>query len=395
MPTDITLTFDPKMFLKAFNQIGESVDTLNTRIEGFSKNTDKQLTKQNKKIFGLSRGFIALGATVGLLAGAIKGIPEIGQSFQIAGDILQRNLLWPLRQALIPVLQDFLNWARENRKAFVKFGQVLANAFEIVKAVVGTVIDVLKSLFETVTSAITNTFGAATRSITDLANLALVKIYAEFTFIKAALAPFAEFVKNLFQRVIEAGLAFAKGFLQGASGVLEYIKELGTELNKLIGSGNILRTVFGFLGKVIGGTFKAAIAAVTFTVKGLNDVIATFSGLTSILLAKTPEEKKQAQNRLNQLRERRATEAVKAQKDLLPKGLLDRRNVTQADLDEFGVPGITAPAVTPAGGRTTNNNVTNNNQDIVINVNGAKSPRDTANTIKDGLENARVRSGGQ
>lgn len=366
---EIELTFNAESVTKAFGQLLNSIDTLENRMTGMSKET-----KKSTKMMDLN--FMGIAKRVGFLAGSIFGVqkllagmPEVGRTFNIVGDILSRNLLWPLRQEIIPLLQRLLDWARENRAGMVRFGNVLANIFRGIKNIVSGVIDVLRNLWTRLSSSIERVFGVTIRRMSDLANIAIFKLSAIFQFILISFEPVADFIGKTFEVLLGYVKNFTDGFAEGfgnlgpiISGFIEQISRLGRVFDRIIGKGGVLNGVFKTLGRVLGTVVKSTLKGVLFLFEKMVD------GIEALI---------EGFNKINTLRKNYMQEAqVSRQQSSLPNNVVQFRPSTSTS--------------------RVNNNQSNT---FNITVNESKNAKDTgeaiATSVRDKINMNRIRAGVQ
>jgi len=251
--------FDVSPFVNGIKQITKGVGAL--------KNNAANMAKS------VSKGIINATAKIGLLAGAFKAVkfainemPEIGQTFQIAKNIITKNLLFPLRKAVFPLLQKFLNWVRDNRAMFVRWGQTLANIFQTVVKWVGEVISIGKRMFDTFLGFVNRVFGSNIKSLQDLLNVLSFKMAVVFELLKSLVAPATE-ILNVIADIVGTALAgafktvsaFVSGFITGLGdirglidGVLATVQSLVNALTQVTSKGNSLSTIFNTIGETLG-----------------------------------------------------------------------------------------------------------------------------------------------
>lgn len=112
-----------------------------------------------------------------------QNIPEIGQTFKVAGDIMAKNLLWPLRLQLIPLLQKLLTWTKDHRADFLKYGVVISNAFKAI--MVG--VNMAASLLKTFAKSFAEAFNI--KNLSDFVNIVSLKLALIFGILRAQLEP--------------------------------------------------------------------------------------------------------------------------------------------------------------------------------------------------------------
>ncbi len=191
--TDVAFTFDPQPILKG-------VDKIQNKMSGMASGFAKGASRMSKSI---SKGIMSAALKIGTLFLAFKGVqgilrkmPEVGQAFGIAKDIFLKNLLWPLRKEIMPLLQKMLNWVRDHRTLFIKWGQTLASIFKTVVVVVKEFIKILRRMWTSMSGVIKSIFGDSITSLEELINVMLFKIVALTQFALAHLKNHPQLLKH-------------------------------------------------------------------------------------------------------------------------------------------------------------------------------------------------------
>lgn len=221
----------------------------------------------------VSKGILNAASKIGLMALAFKGVnaainemPEIGQAFGIAKEIIMKNFLFPLRKAVFPLLQRMLNWVRDNRAMFVKWGQVLVNVFETVVGAVQRIISFGGKLANVFRDFINKTFGLQIKTFEDAINLLTFKIAVVIEFLKSLIEPSTTLFSQLANTIsvvlggaIETATNLIGGFITGLGNVMPLItsmvsavQNVATALFTANENGNSLQTVFRSIGELIG-----------------------------------------------------------------------------------------------------------------------------------------------
>lgn len=269
MPADnkFEFLFDPKQFQASVNKIAASLNKLESLGGSAFAKTGDMATKAAFKL-----GFLAkAGATVftGLIRGAQKffgamgqQIPEIGQTFSIMGEIISRNFFAPMRKFLIPMLQKLLDWTREHRGMFVKWGASVISVFRIIGGVINGVIKlfgVFADAFHKVTGGVfKNVLGDMDKTL----NVMVFKIAVIAEFLVQALTPVADFLGTIFGWIVKIGGALTGGFLEGFTKLFDIgtsikritdaIEDMRKAFSGLLGEGEGLLTFFRSLGEILG-----------------------------------------------------------------------------------------------------------------------------------------------
>ena len=139
---DVDFTFDTTHFRNGIKSIAKGISDVTRNTMRMAKSVSKGVINAAAKIGLLKLAFRGIQA-------AIREMPEISKAFGIAKNIILKNFLYPVRKAIFPVLQKFLDWVRDNRAMFVKWGQILVTIFHVVSAAIGRVIEIGKGLLRT------------------------------------------------------------------------------------------------------------------------------------------------------------------------------------------------------------------------------------------------------
>lgn len=296
MDEDIEFSFNPKPFEKAMKQMAESYETFTNTLQKETKQTAKESVVKTKEM-GL--GFLRLSGFISVAQTAISGIrnvlnkiPEIGIVMKRAGDIIQRNLLWPLRLQLLPMLQKVLDWVKNNRTLFVKWGSVIVNVFKTIKVAFAAAWRIAKNFVDGFKGIFTELFDLTGKRIFDMVNLVIFKITALLIIVEGKLAPIAKAFGKLFGTIVKDIKAFADGFVDGFSrmaeemGIMEDIKSIIGEFSEFFGrlaplleKLNPLFRVFGdIIGTYVAVRLKLLIKPIELILGLVNDLIAVFTG---------------------------------------------------------------------------------------------------------------------
>lgn len=284
--SDVSLTFDNKMFLKALDEVSQKMDSI-------SKGSMKSAEKLSKGASISAMSFLKVNAVLGLVKSGISkiaaNIPELGKTFSIAGDIITRNLLWPLRKQLVPYLQKFLNWVRDHRAMFVRWGAALANVFQVIVQGVKAAINIIKPFIDMIMKFVNKLFGGLGTSFDKTINMIIFKIAAVGVFLEAFLAPIIQKVTDAIYAMLNGMAEFFSGFASKLdfSGIFDSIVEITGAIKDLIATlfggedtmrsfGEIVGTVFqGVIDivKVFLKLIEVSIKSITFLAKGIKTLM--------------------------------------------------------------------------------------------------------------------------
>lgn len=319
---DVAFTFDPRDFMNGINSIltklGEFQNVIgnvankstelmkkpekqareNVKAQNKSKESAKEhgvamedaLMRVGKKVAGLAAAYFGLSAVM-------RRLPEVGKTFSIMGDIISRNLLYPLRRELTPYLQKLLNWTRDHRAMFVRWGSTLVNIFRGVVQVVKGLIDALKPIFKAVTGVFKRFVGDSMRSMSDFMNILVFRVTVVAMFIIDALRPVFEKVGEWIERIGELAERFFRGFSAGLEGIspaandfMELIREICGDISSLTdslhgadGLGDALENVGDFMGTTFVALIRVATMALGIMWATLKGIFKTVKSLVQVL----------------------------------------------------------------------------------------------------------------
>lgn len=295
MADDLAFTFDTDLFTNGIKKITRGMDSMQTSATTVAR--------------GISKGFNVVIAKLAVIKGAFMSIksslnqmPEVGKAFGIAKNVFLKNLLYPLRKEIMPLLQKMMDWVRDNRTLFVKWGQTIANVFRSAISGFKTLLGWARSITKTLFGFINDMFGTTIKSFDDLLNIVSFKIALVVEFLKLlarpimdALGPLTDMLKNtllvvlegvvsLFGKiarfVVEIGTSFTEGFVKGITGIEGPLKKIFDAMGGIVdllftGEGPLKfwKDVFEGLGYVIGTTIKLAFEGIAIVLETIEIVI--------------------------------------------------------------------------------------------------------------------------
>lgn len=283
--SDVNIEFDPKSFLDGLNKIVDRMDSMESSSKKTSKKMDSGLTSVLGKIGKMAIGFK-------LVQGLLNQMPEFGQAFGIAKDVILRNLLYPLRRFLFPMLQKILDWVRDNRSMFVRWGVAVTNVVRSVFSVAKQLWSMLTVIGKALMGFGERLFGKTIGGLEDLVNIITFKIAALFQFVISgaksiykALEPIFNFFGEMIQSFGTGLMSQLKklpeafgGIMEKASGLWETIKKIAT---KIFGTEESLKgwkSVFEFIGDVVGTVILGAFKGIELVVGAIDTVLQALMG---------------------------------------------------------------------------------------------------------------------
>ena len=268
--------FDVSPFLAGVNKIGEGMG----RIEGNAKKFGSTITGAvNKSVNGLILKVVGLIAAFKTAGAVLKEMPEVGQAFGLAKDIFLKNLLWPLRQQVMPLLQKMLDWVRDNRAQFVKWGTTVANIFRTVVVVAKTLWEVFKSLVDMVGSAFQKAFNTNFKSFDEFLNVLSFKISAVIIFLGMLAKQLVTDFKPAFEWIIDMGSTIIRFFLdlvKAWTSSNEQGKSLWTVLDAMKTTFELLSN---FIGNAVKGLTEGFLPAVKDAMTPLTNIVTSINRL--------------------------------------------------------------------------------------------------------------------
>lgn len=272
--------FDSKPFMQGLEQIGGKLDGIQGKMGGMgqviAKGAGKALTGLVKGVGALVAGFMAV-------KGVLNEMPEVGEAFGIAKNIFLKNLLWPLRQQVMPLLQKMLDWTRDHRTTFLKWGTVVANVFRTLIVVAKSLWTGLMKIVKVLTDSFQKAFKTNFRTLDEFLNVLSFKISAVAIFLGMLLGEAAKMLEPLIQGladliagVLEFAGAVGEGFLKGFDA--DVIDRMVTALGEMLSAvGKLMSSpAMKALGELLGYVFAKeldlaarAIALAASTITGL------------------------------------------------------------------------------------------------------------------------------
>jgi len=272
---------------KIFGGVGKIFGGMKERLSGV-KNASQDMSKSFLK--SMTKMALRIGAFKLALRGIrsiMSQMPEIGQTLGLAKDVFFKNFLFPLRKSVFPYLQRLLDWTRDNRTRFVKWGAVLANIFRTIAFAVKNIIDIGKTLTKSFMGFVERIFGTPVKNLQNLLNLLSFKFAVVLTMLQSLAEPLAKLLEPLIE-TIAVGLAgafqtattFASAFFSSIAGseislknIFNYIKLIVSSLFEANQQGNSLQTVFKSIGELAGNIFKFVINITESFLKGLTPAV--------------------------------------------------------------------------------------------------------------------------
>lgn len=276
MEDEARFPFDVKGFQKAVNQMSESISTMETKLNKFGSTMQKSVSK----------GIMFATAKIGLLIkgfkSMMKNMPEIGQAFKIAGDIVNKEFFFPIRQQIMPYLQKMLDWTRDHRALFAKWGQAVADVLKTVIDVGKTLWNTLKDVVEILTNSLQKGLGTSFKSLDEFISVLQVKIAFVTLLIGDVIKKMVEKISPTFEYIVEKGSEILRFFASLASSWLTLNgngDSLATVLDKVY---QVFDKIIHIVGDSLVGFFEGLIPPLKNLMTPLDNVADSFLRLLNI-----------------------------------------------------------------------------------------------------------------
>lgn len=170
MEDEVKFPFDVKGFQKATDQMSKCISSMGTKLNKFGSTMQKSVSK------GITFATAKIGLLVKGFKSMMKNMPEIGQAFKIAGDIINKEFFFPIRQQIMPYLQKMLDWVRDHRALFAKWGQAVADVLKTVINVGKILYDTFKDIVGILTNSLQKGLGTSFKSLDEFISVLQVKL---------------------------------------------------------------------------------------------------------------------------------------------------------------------------------------------------------------------------
>lgn len=328
---DVSFTFDTKDFENGINTIDKGMKGLKV---GAGKMASAVATGMIVASAAIGVFKMALKGARKVLTEMIRGMPEIGQAFKIAKDIIMRNFLYPIRKAIMPMLQKMLDWVRDHRAMFVKWGHVVVGIFKTILQIGRKVVAMIRRIWESAARILSNVFGTEIKRIGDLMNIMAFKISAIIQFLSALLRPLFETIGEIAEKIAEFGIKavkdFFEGFIEGAPGAQEAVKNVLKSMRDLFQTlidineeTGIFTKIFKSIGAVVGFAFVQAFLNMEFVIKSTTFAI---RGLVTALQLLNEQRKRGAKRDPQEIaRLKREREDNRKEEEEWAEGFIERK----------------------------------------------------------------------
>lgn len=212
----------------------------------------------------------------------MKNMPEIGQAFKIASDIMSKEFFFPIKQQIMPYLQKMLDWVRDHRALFAKWGQAVADVLKTVIDVGKTLWNTLKSVVEILTDSLQKGLGTSFKSLDEFISVLQVKIAFVTLLIGDVIKEMFEKISPTFEFVVEKGAEIIKFFTDLVSSWLTLNNNgdsLITVLDKIY---DVFDKIIHVVGDSLAGFFQGLVEPLKNLMTPLDNIVESFLRLLNV-----------------------------------------------------------------------------------------------------------------
>lgn len=272
----VEFPFNIEDFNKMVEKMGDSLNTISKKVDGFGKTMEKSVVK------GLTKATAMMGLFVKGFKSVMKNMPEIGQAFKMASDIMAKEFFFPIRQQIMPYLQKMLDWTRDHRTLFAKWGQSVAQIVKTVIDVGKQLWDVFKNVTTLLTESLQKGIGTSFKSIDEFINVLSVKIAVITMYLGDLVESLFGKISPTFEYIVEKGAEILKFFSDLVGSWLTLNKDgasLGTVLDKIY---DIFDKIVHIIGDSLSSFFEGLIQPLKNIMSPLDSICDSFKRLLDI-----------------------------------------------------------------------------------------------------------------
>lgn len=308
----IGLDFDPSSMISGIKDVVLGWTGMTSAMDATSKKTSKSTESISDGVGQVGQATVKAGSIMTLswkkvlaimalaygafqtMKAALLQMPEIQMTFRIAKDIFWRNFLQPIRKELLPILQKVLNWVRDNRAAFVKWGALVKEVIRVVIHIATTFFKLLKSAFAEMKKVLVDVFGKSIMNIENMIRVVITKIAALVIYASIVLEPLFKAIGKVVGVAIVGVIAFFRGLFKAMEPVIPIFEDLVktlTELFKTIAGNkedakafkNIMRVIGKIVGTVLVYAFQTLANWITYVSKVLQGIVKGFRAVAKAI----------------------------------------------------------------------------------------------------------------
>lgn len=181
----------------------------------------------------------------------------------------------------MPLLQKMLDWVRDHRAAFVKWGEVVANVFRVAWDVGKRLFETMLKIGKVLVSTVFGPFDTGKNKIADFINLLTFKVAAVAVYMSTAfgkvledITPLLDGIKTMVTGLIDVLVAFGAGVIEGfdVKSIKDFSDAIGTlsdTIGKFMSSSVVQDFAYNF-GISAGKNIQLLVDVLTSLVNVLN-----------------------------------------------------------------------------------------------------------------------------
>lgn len=265
---DFTFGFDTSSFDKGISKVTKGLVGLQSTTQSVARGVSKGLVSVALKFGSIFAGIKAV-------RGALNNMPEIGEAFGIAKNIFLKNLLFPLRKEIFPLLQKMLDWVRDSRVSFVRWGQNIANVFRTVVSGAKNIIGYIKKMTQQVSGLAGKIFGDQVKDVNKMFDLVTFKLAVVVQYVSLLADDISGLFFGMFEGMKGIGTPL-KGIIDNFGNFLKIFTQSNSEGNSFVG---VLQSIGVLFGKIAKFSVEMADSFLDGLIPGIED---TFTPLQRI-----------------------------------------------------------------------------------------------------------------
>ena len=273
---EIMFPFDIDLFTKKSKQMENAIVGVASRMDNLGKTISSSVSK----------GVINATAKIKIFTMALqsisKNLPEVGKTFSMASEIISKEFFFPIRQTLMPYLQKIMDWVRDNRAMFAKWGNAVASVLRVAINIAKQFFDTIKSIASILVDSLQKTLGTTFKSLDEFLNVLSVKLSFAMLFIKDAIIKLFETIKPTFEYILSKGgeiLGFFGELVSDWMSINSYGDSLATVFEKAY---QVWDKIVRVIGDALSSFFKGLKQPLADLMTPLDEIFDAFSRLLDI-----------------------------------------------------------------------------------------------------------------
>lgn len=248
-------------FKQCIVEMVKGLSTVSKKVVDFGKNITNHMSKAMQQFSKIAKSVMgsvsgAISKVAGVLKNVAKQMPEIGMTFQRSKQIMVREFLYPIRQLIVPYLQKMLDWVRDHRIMFAKWGTQVTQVLKVVIYVGKQLWGVFTDMYKVLTESLQKGLGTSFKSIDEFINVLALKVSVITLYMGTLIEALWEKIQPTFSYVVEKGgeiLKFFQNLVQAWIGLDSHGNSIFTALDHIY---NVFDMLIHAVGEAIVGFFE-------------------------------------------------------------------------------------------------------------------------------------------